>query len=95
MGVAARHVQDAVEVINGLENQVDTHLTNLLSGWKGDASTRFANLLTEWLTDFRDIRGQLQTMVEKLHGTQRQYRLTEQEEQDGLNRLSGLLNRKH
>jgi WXG100 family type VII secretion target len=95
MGTAAQHVQDAVEVINGLENQVDTHLQNLLSGWKGAASTQFAKLLNEWLLDFRDIRTQLQTMVEKLHVTQRHYQTTEQDERDALNQLSALLNKKH
>jgi WXG100 family type VII secretion target len=94
MGRAAQQVRDATEVINGLENQVDTHLANLLGGWKGEASTKFAGLLNEWLLDFRNIRQQLETMVEKLHGTAQQYQVTEQDEQAGLNQLSAVLNRR-
>jgi WXG100 family type VII secretion target len=95
MATAVQQVQDAAGVINGLENQVDTHLTNLVSGWKGAASDRFAKLLEQWLLDFRDIRTQLETMVDKLGGTQKNYQVTEQDEQQGLNQLAGLLNHRH
>jgi WXG100 family type VII secretion target len=95
MTQAVQQVQAATETINGLENQVDTHLINLLSGWKGAASDRFATLLQEWLLDFRDIRQQLETMNEKLGGTQKTYQSTEQDEQQALSALSSVLNHRH
>jgi WXG100 family type VII secretion target len=94
MAEAVQHVQEALDVINGLENQVDTHLQNLLSGWKGPASKQFAGVLEQWLLDFHDIRTQLETMVTSLHGTQKNYSTTEQNEQQAINQLSKLLNHK-
>jgi WXG100 family type VII secretion target len=94
MGKAAQKVADATNVINGLENQVDSHLTNLLSGWKGDASAAFERLLRTWLLDFQDIRKQLGIVAEKLGGTHQSYAATEQQEHEAINRLNGLLNYK-
>jgi len=94
MGQAAQKVEDAATVINGLENQVDTHLANLLSGWQGAASRRFETLLRTWLLDFQDIRKQLQIMSEKLGATGQSYAATEQNEEQAINQLSALLNRR-
>jgi WXG100 family type VII secretion target len=94
MGKAAQKVADATNVIAGLETRVDTHLTNLISGWKGDASAAFERLLRTWLLDFQDIRKQLGIVADKLGGTQRSYAATEQYEQDAINRLNSLLNYK-
>ncbi len=92
MAKAAEKVSEATDVINTLETQVDTHLTNLLSGWRGDASASFERLLRTWLLDFQDIRKQLGIVAEKLGATHQTYAATEQHEQEAINRLNGLLN---
>lgn len=94
MSVAAQKVDDATNVINGLETQIDTHLANLLSGWRSGASAAFERLLREWLLDFQDIRKQLGIVSEKLGGTSQSYAATETLEQEAINRLNGLLNYK-
>ena len=94
MAQAAQKVEDATNVINGLETQIDTHLNNLLGGWKSGASAAFERLLRQWLLDFQDIRKQLGIVAEKLGGTSQQYAATEALEQEAINRLNGLLNYK-
>jgi len=91
MGQAAVHVDNAGQELAGLRTAVETAVSGSTAGWQTSAADTYRGLMNNWIDEFTKIINDLQTIHEKLVGTQTQYAGAMTAEQDGVSRLAALL----
>ena len=91
MGQAASEVEDKANVVKGLQNTLETHKSELMSGWKGVAAMTFSQVHDEFNQDFTQVITALQGMYESLAHTKIHYEKKEQESQEAATEVQRLL----
>jgi WXG100 family type VII secretion target len=91
MAQAATEVEEKANIIKGLQNTLDSHKAELMSGWKGQAAMTFAQVHEEFNRDFTQVINALQDMHEALVHTRIQYETREQEAQQAASEVQKLL----
>jgi ESAT-6 family protein len=91
MGQAAQQVQEKANIIKGLQNTLDSHKSDLMSGWGGEAAMTFNQVHEEFNKDFTKVINALQGMHESLVHTKIHYESKEQESREGVSEVQRLL----
>lgn len=91
MATAAQQVEAAVTAIRGLQSNMTGYASQLQSGWQGDAASAFGNTYEAFSADFTKVLNALQSIQEKLVGTQSTYTTTEQANVGQVNKVAGML----
>ena len=89
---AAQQLDSAHNTVTGLRATLETHRTELLSGWKGEAASAFANVYEAFDADMAKVLAAMQQLHSKLVTTHSTYVSTEEERSATVNRVAGLLN---
>lgn len=91
MNTAAGHVDNAGQELSGLRNALETAVQGSTAGWQTTAADAYRSLMDQWIVEFQQMVTDLQTIHEKLVGTQVQYTGAIQAEHDNVSRLAALL----
>jgi WXG100 family type VII secretion target len=91
MGQAAQEVEEKANIIKGLQNTLESHKAELMSGWSGTASMKFSQVHEEFNRDFTQVINALQGMHESLVHTKIQYETKEQESEEAASEVQRLL----
>lgn len=91
MATAAQQVESAVSVIQGLQTQMNGYTAQLQGGWQGQAATTFQQTYEAFAADFSKVLTALQSIQEKLVGTQGTYTSTEETNVSTVSRVAGML----
>ncbi|HSZ39978.1 MAG TPA: WXG100 family type VII secretion target [Trebonia sp.] len=91
MATAAQQVESAVTTIRGLQSSMNSYASQMQSGWQGQAASAFSNTYEAFSADFAKVLNALQTIQEKLVGTDSTYTTTEETNVGQVNRVAGLL----
>jgi WXG100 family type VII secretion target len=91
MATAARQVESAVGNIRGLQSNMNSYASQLQGGWQGQAASAFSNAYEQFSADFAKVLTALESIHEKLTGTQSTYTTTEESNKSTVNKLQGLL----
>src|SRR4051794_34758848 len=91
MGQAAQHIEEKANIIKGLQNTLDSHRGELMSGWKGEAAMTFNQVHEEFNKDFTRVINALQGMHESLVHTKITYEAKEQESREAASEVQRLL----
>jgi|SRR4051794_25501111 WXG100 family type VII secretion target len=91
MGLAAQEIEEKANIIKGLQNTLESHKGELMSGWKGVAAMTFSQVHEEFNQDFTKVINALQGMHESLVHTKIQYETKEQESQQAASEVQRLL----
>jgi WXG100 family type VII secretion target len=89
---AGNRVQQTADLVTMLQQQVESHRTNLSAGWQGPAASAFMSLIAEWQTDFQSILTQVNGIRAGLQDTGVQYNQEEADRQAAALNLRKLLN---
>jgi WXG100 family type VII secretion target len=91
MAQAAQEVEEKANIVKGLQNTLESHKGELMSGWKGVAAMTFSQVHEEFNRDFTQVINALQGMHESLVHTKIQYEAKEQESQEAASEVQRLL----
>jgi WXG100 family type VII secretion target len=91
MATAAQQVESAVTTIRGLQSSMNSYASQMQSGWQGQAASSFSNTYEAFSADFGKVLNALQSIQEKLVGTDTTYTTTEETNVGQVNRVAGLL----
>lgn len=92
MATAAGKVETAAQTIQGIQTRMQSHKTELRSGWDGRAAAKFDQVFMAWDEDFKKVLGALNGIHEKLVHTRIQYESTEEEQEMAASKIDDLLN---
>ncbi|MFF5260109.1 WXG100 family type VII secretion target [Actinomadura viridis] len=92
MGQAAQRIETSAGVVKGLQTKLDSQKAQLRAGWEGMAAGSFDRVFNDFQTQMSKVLRELEGMHEKLVQTKIQYEATEQEQEDAVNKIAGLLN---
>jgi WXG100 family type VII secretion target len=91
MATAAQQVESAVTTIRGLQSSMNSYASQMQAGWQGQAASAFSNTYEAFGADFAKVLNSLQSIQEKLVGTDTTYTTTEETNVGQVNRVAGLL----
>jgi WXG100 family type VII secretion target len=91
MTTAAQQVESAVTTIRGLQSSMNSYSSQMQAGWQGQAASAYANTYEAFSADFTKVLNALQSIQEKLVGTDATYTTTEETNVGQVNRVAGLL----
>ncbi|WP_278045276.1 WXG100 family type VII secretion target [Actinomadura roseirufa] len=92
MQQASTRIEESAGVVKGLQDRLEGHKAELMSGWESTAAVSFSKIFNEFQTDMTNVRAALEGMHEKLAHTKIVYEATEQEQNDAVNKINALLN---
>jgi WXG100 family type VII secretion target len=92
MAQAAQKLDDAANVVKGIQSQLHGHKAQLRSNWEGSAAMAFDRVFQAFDEDFTKVLTAMQGMHEKLVHTRIKYESAEQEQEAAVNKISALLN---
>jgi ESAT-6 family protein len=92
MQQAAGKVQEAHSEISRIKGQLHGHQGELMSQWKGQSASKFAQIFQLFDTEFGKVLQDLNIIHEKLVDTKVKYNAAEQQKDQRVNQITGLLN---
>lgn len=92
MAQAAQKLDDAANVVKGIQLRLHGHKGDLRANWEGIAASAFDRVFQQFDEDFSKVLTAMQNMHEKLVQTKIKYESAEQEQEAAVNRISALLN---
>lgn len=92
MRQAAGEINDKANIIKGLQNTLEGHKQELMSGWGGVAALTFQQVHDEFNQDFTKVINALQGMHESLTSTAITFESKEQENREAASEVQRLLN---
>jgi WXG100 family type VII secretion target len=91
MRQAAGEIGEKANIIKGLQNTLESHKAELMSGWGGDASMTFQSVHDEFNQDFTKVINALEGMHESLTHTAIHFESKEQESREAASEVQRLL----
>lgn len=92
MAQAAQKLDEAANVTRGLRTRLQSHKAQLMHNWQGISAAAFNRVFDQFDEDFSKVLTTMEGMHEKLVQTRIKYQSTEEEQQQAVNRVAGLLN---
>ncbi|GAA4940484.1 WXG100 family type VII secretion target [Nonomuraea thailandensis] len=93
INLAAGHVTDTAQFIEGLRVATETTSNGLLNAdWLGPAANRFRTIMESWDNQMRAVRQDLEGIAEKMGANAITYSMTDDDVQAGVGKVESLIN---
>lgn len=91
MADAAQRVGDSFDVIIGIKGKLRDYKTEAMSTWDGNAAATFGRVMDNFDEKFQVVGDALNDLREKMGAARMSYEATEQQQQEGVNKIEDLL----
>ena len=91
MAEAAQRVGDSFDVVVGIKGKLQEYKTEAISQWDGNAATSFGRVMDTFDEKFQTICDALNDLREKMGAARMSYEATEEQQQEGVNKIDELL----
>jgi WXG100 family type VII secretion target len=91
MAEAAQRVGDSFDVIIGIKGKLREYKTEAISQWEGNAATTFSRVMDNFDEKFQTVGDALNDLREKMGAARMSYEATEEQQQEGVNKIENLL----
>ena len=91
MAEAAQRVGDSFDVIIGIKGRLQDYKSEAIGTWQGNASTSFSRVMDTFDTKLQTVGDALNDLREKMGAARMSYEATEEQQQEGVNKIEDLL----
>lgn len=91
MAEAAQRVGDSFDIIIGIKGKLRDYKSEAVASWDGNAATTFSRVMDNFDEKFQVVGDALNDLREKMGAARMSYEATEQQQQDGVNKIEDLL----
>ncbi|HEY2763730.1 MAG TPA: WXG100 family type VII secretion target [Pseudonocardiaceae bacterium] len=91
MQVAANHVADVNQSVQGQLSSLSNQLAPLAGAWQGQAATAFHMLMERWNTDARSLNEALSSIGEQIRGSGATYAQSDENEHQSFSHINAAL----
>jgi WXG100 family type VII secretion target len=91
MAEAAKDVGDSFDVIIGIKGKLRDYKTEAIGQWEGNAARSFSRVMDTFDDKFQVVGDALNDLREKLGAARMSYEATEEQQQEGVNKIENLL----
>ncbi|GAA2757497.1 hypothetical protein GCM10009872_28570 [Actinopolymorpha rutila] len=92
MAEAAQRVGDSFDVIVGIKGKLQDYSREAAGQWEGNAATTFTRVMGTFDEKFLTVCDALNDLREKMGAARMSYEATEQQQEEGVNKIDQLLN---
>jgi WXG100 family type VII secretion target len=91
MAEAAQRVGDSFDVIIGIKGKLQEYKSEAAGTWEGNASRAFVRVMDTFDTKLQTVGDALNDLREKMGAARMSYEASEEQQQEGVNKIEELL----
>ena len=91
MAEAAQRVGDSFDVITGIRGKLQEYKAEAAAQWEGNAATTFGRVMDTFDQKFGTVLDAMNDLRENMGAARMSYEATEEQQQEGVNKIEELL----